>query len=57
MNGSLTQVSIEPSVLWQFQKGKRGIFVILQVGRQANGEGMQFPPAGYAIVRYCFKNP
>ena len=39
-NGSQAQASMEPSVLWQFQKcQKRGIFVILQFGRQANGEG------------------
>ena len=52
MNGSQTQVSKEPSVLWQFQKGqKHGIFVILQFGRQANGEGMQSPPPCW--LRYC----
>ena len=44
MNGSLTLVSIEPSVLRQFQKGKKhGIFLFLQFGRQANGEGIQSP--------------
>ena len=49
MNGWLTQVSIEPSVLWQFKKGqKRGIFVFLQFGRQANGEG--YCPTW---LRYC----
>ena len=44
INGSLAQASTEPSVLWQFQKGqKRGIFVILQFGRQENGEGYSLP--------------